>query len=89
MNCKPGDVAEYIGMHQQYRGYYVKVLKPAPSKVIDRSSVKGGLWEISPPFGSGKDGKPFIYAADCALRPLPPDLLKDEIPTEEPRKETI
>lgn len=79
MNCKPGDLAIYVGKQDAVRGYVVKVVRQgAPGSDVP-DPVPGVWWEVAPPIPL--NGKKRRFAADCALLPIrdPGDEATDEM----------
>lgn len=69
MNCKPGDLAMYVGPVQQSRGRVVLVVAPSPYVLSE--------WVIDPPLAYVA-GYSNIYAKDSSLRPIRPTDGEDE-----------
>ncbi len=76
MNCKPGDVARYVGTQRRFHGYIVVVLHEADPEV-ERLFGPGPWWVTSPMF-TLPDGRPASGVHDRALRPLRPGDGDDE-----------
>jgi len=73
MNCKPGDLAMYIGVHVAARGMVCQVVRPV--RWYDRlrcreiNTLIQPVWRIDPPLIRG-DGGTGEFVSDCALRPI-------------------
>lgn len=76
MNCKPGDLAMYIGLNDECRGAIVKVLRPtdAPATGKGTAPVPGVWWAIEPSINGN------VWCADASLRPIrdPGDDARDQ-----------
>lgn len=64
MNCKPGDLAVYVGVQAEFLGFITRVVGPAPW-----DPIYGHGWVVDPPMPDGCQGVP-EWIADCALRPI-------------------
>lgn len=62
MNCKPGDLAVYVGSCRQSYGMIVRVLRPYP--------WPEPAWYVDPPLVKVESGGFEGAARDCALRPI-------------------
>jgi hypothetical protein len=73
VNCKPGDLARYVGVDPACYGWVVLVV--VESHVLDNMV----MWETSPPLPMNDGSGEFANGtADCALRPIRPDEGEDE-----------
>lgn len=69
MNCKPGDLAFYRGIHHECWGRVVKVVKATkPNPRPGTLPVDGAWWEIDPPLEI--KGSRRFQCADSALNPI-------------------
>jgi len=71
MNCKPGDLAIYIGQHKVVFGVIVKCVRPMRWFDRFRPSYRIQLpaWRICPPI-MFPDGRLSEFASDHCLRPI-------------------
>jgi hypothetical protein len=63
MNCKPGDLAMYVGLNQEYIGHVVTVVSPTTAD--SPLAVDGPWWHVEPKIG----GK-YSRTSDASLRPI-------------------
>ncbi len=71
MNCKPGDLARYVGTESRSVGRIVLVLESSAARGHMR------MWRVEPPLRDGA-GKQCSFVADQALRPIRPGDGDDE-----------
>lgn len=62
MNCKPGDLARYVGVHKHAHGMIFQILGPDPAHQ--------GAWIISPEFPAPRWGANGYSVWDVSLRPI-------------------
>jgi hypothetical protein len=79
MNCKPGDLAMYVGKAAHMRGRVVKCVELLGLKPATGSSELWAMWRVDPP---QPDSPAHVkdWIADRALRPIrdPGEDAKDE-----------